>query len=241
MAEDLLKISRQLKLKDIIVIGVGVGANIALRLASLSPTLVLGIIAFQPVVASAGIMEQVKERSVACNLNLNHSRDTDNFLILHKFGQLGDSSKEDLRRCLVETFKSTLHSDMNPRNLQLYVEAYMKRSDITEEVKKNVKCDILFLVGSCHGAVKQTETLYKSLTKTGKRTCRASLIKIEGVGDALEECPNKVAESILLFAQGLGMVPTVRGPRQRYRSDRPRGLSMSSADVPNLGRLSLSE
>ena len=50
----------QLQLEQVILLGVGAGANIACRLALLVPSTVLGIIALQPTAAAAGIMEQVK-------------------------------------------------------------------------------------------------------------------------------------------------------------------------------------
>ena len=65
-----------------------------------------------------------------------------------------------------------------------------------------------------------------------------SFMKFSDVGNVLLEAPEKAAEALLLFCQGVGMVPNVLGPRRRTVS---RGVSMSEADIPNISRLSLSE
>ena len=62
LSEDLVKILTRLELDQVILLGVGAGANIACRLALLVQSRVLGIIAIQPTASAAGIMEQVKVR-----------------------------------------------------------------------------------------------------------------------------------------------------------------------------------
>ena len=99
-----------------------------------------------------------QERTVLSNLKLSdYGKDTDQFLIVHKFGHLEEAHEEDIRM-MVEDYKETLHRDMNPRlnkkddlimkekigvsffrNLKLYVESYMKRTDITEELQNNLR------------------------------------------------------------------------------------------------------
>ena len=53
------------------------------------------------------------------------------------------------------------------------------------------------------------------------------------------EAPDKAAEAVLLFVQGLGLVPAVLAGGRRPRAGR--AVSMSEADTPNISRLSLSE
>ena len=49
------------------------------------------------------------------NLKLSdHGRDTDQFLILHKFGHLEETHEEDIRKTVVD-YKESLHKDINPR------------------------------------------------------------------------------------------------------------------------------
>lgn len=236
---DLIGILKKLSLTQIILVAVGAGANIALRLAMQAAHLVLGVVAIQPTSSAANIREQVKERTVVSNLKLSdHNTATDQFLIQHKFGHFEADVRQD-----VETYKDALHRDLNPRNLMLYVEAYMKRGDITENIKNHLKCDTLLIVGSQSEGVKDTEELYKTIQKGSQGKSKTSLMKIEKVGDVLTQKADKVAEAILFFCQGLGMVPTALGPRTRNRTktDLSRSISMSSADIPNIRRLSLSE
>ena len=63
----------------------------------------------------------------------------------------------------------------------------------------------------------------------------ASFVKFNDVGNVILEAPEKAAEAILLFCQGLGLVPNILSPR---RTGISRGLSMIEADKPNIGRLS---
>ena len=69
---------------------------------------------------------------------------------------------------------------------------------------------------------------------------KVSFLKWKNIGNVLLECPDNVSQAILLFCQGVGMVPAVLGQGGRRRCG-TRGLSMSEADVPNISRLSLSE
>ena len=94
---------------------------------------------------------------------------------------------------------------------------------------------MLSVVGSNSQYAKQAEALNQLLTS--KAIDKASFIKVQDVGNVLLEAPEKLSEAILLFCQGLGMMPAVLGSRKRVISR----ISMSDADVPNIGRLSLSE
>ena len=58
------------------------------------------------------------------------------------------------------------------------------------------------------------------------------------MGHVLLEAPDKASEAMLLFLQGLGLVPAVMAGARRGLS---RAASMSEADIPNISRLSLSE
>ena len=99
-------------------------------------------------------------------------------------------------------------------------------------------CDTLILVGeNSQQSLRQSETMFRQLTsRSGGVT--SSFIKLSGVGNVLLEDPDKAAEAMILFCQGLGKLTNVAGPRTRRVS---RGVSMTEADKPNIGRLSLSD
>ena len=94
---------------------------------------------------------------------------------------------------------------------------------------------MLSVVGSNSQYAKQAEMLNQMLTT--KASGKVSFIRVQNVGNVMLEAPNKLSEAIILFCQGLGMMPAVLGTRRRIISR----ISMSEADVPNIGRLSLSE
>ena len=49
------------------------------------------------------------------NLKLSdHGKDSDQFLISHKFGHLEETHQEDIRQ-LVDAYKESLHKDINAR------------------------------------------------------------------------------------------------------------------------------
>ena len=105
----------------------------------------------QPILANSGIMDTVRlrsdikfyreyihyyhHRSVAGDLRSGHSRDSDHFLLHHCLGQFSDQPSQ-LTLNMVNTFKTELHDDINPRNLQLYLESFMMRSDLMDKIKK---------------------------------------------------------------------------------------------------------
>ena len=94
--------------------GVGAGANIALNVAMDQPSKVLGVILVQPIVSSPGLLQQVRARSTAADLKTSHSKDTDQFLIQHTFGNFTENPTEDHVK-IIKEFREDLHRLMNPR------------------------------------------------------------------------------------------------------------------------------
>eukprot|EP00092_Neocalanus_flemingeri_P011436 GFUD01012323.1.p1 GENE.GFUD01012323.1~~GFUD01012323.1.p1 ORF type:complete len:411 (+),score=112.80 GFUD01012323.1:117-1349(+) len=238
----LVNILVHLKIPKVVGLGLGAGANILCRLAMHSPGRVLGLVAIQPTASAANVMEQLKQRIVSLKLGtMDHGPDTDQFLVYHKFGNLVEKADDKVEA--IEMYKKRLHTDINPRNLKLFVESYMKRTEILDDIKAKIMCDVLIVVGSNSSFVKQTEAMLKQsdLKKT-------SLIKLEDVGDVLIESPKKASEAILFFCQGLGLMSSLLGPRSSSRKNsecssgqnsRKTSLSMKSADLPNIRRLSV--
>jgi len=82
---------------------------------------------------------------------------------------------------------------------------------------------------------------------------KTQLLKIDDVGDVMNEAPEKVAQSILLFCKGQGLLTSVAMPgieRTRTCSGgegdapaaqllRQRTMSMEEYDKPNIRRLSI--
>ena len=68
---------------------------------------------------------------------------------------------------------------------------------------------MLSVVGSNSQYAKQAEMLNQLLTT--KASGKVSFIRVQNVGNVMLEAPNKLSEAIILFCQGLGMMPAVLG------------------------------
>jgi len=244
LALSILPILDELRVPQVVGLGCGAGANIILKFALLHQERLHGMIAFQPTASAATVLERLKDRFGSFKLDemSAHGEDTDVYLVFHKFGHAleGDKITEEA----ISMFKNRLHRDINPRNLNRYVLSYMNRTDIVDQVRNYLKIDCLLVVGSRSSFVKDTESMFKEANLKN-----ASLLKIDDVGDVLNEAPDKAAEAILLFCQGIGLLPTVpmkTGSRRGSEADEGipptstrRRMSMQEADVPNIRRLSL--
>jgi len=242
LGENLRTVLDVLRVSQVVALGSGAGANIVTRFALKNPDRCHGIICIQPTGTVSTVKEQLKEKLTA--LKLGSGFDTDQFMIFHKFGHKVDT-QDDITEALKE-FKNRLHKDINPRNLRLYVDSFMKRTDILEEINMRMTCEMLIMVGAKSSFLKATEALYKQAPM--KTT---SILKFEDVGDVLDEAPDKAQEAILLFLQGLSLLPAVqtqRSSREGSRKasltstpggNRSRKTSMQELDIPNIRRLSL--
>ncbi|KAA0189238.1 hypothetical protein HAZT_HAZT001642 [Hyalella azteca] len=155
------------------------------------------------------------------------------------------------KESLIKEFQDRLQSKINPRNLRKYVEAFLKRSDFSSKLESKLGVETLLVTGSKASHVNAVHTMHQACNKT-----KASLLKIDDVGDVLSETvsslmlPDKFAQSLLLFCKGLGVltsVPLTGVDRPRMGSAsgkgglvRQRTMSMEEYDTPNLRRFSFS-
>jgi len=244
LGEGLVTVLDILRVPRVICLGAGAGANIMTRFVLKNPNRCHGAICIQPTASVATFREQFKEKLNA--MKPGASFDTDQFMVFHKFGHSVDKFA-DIQEALKE-FKNKLHRDINKKNLKLYVDAFMKRTDISEDIAKSLTTEMLILVGARYPMVKATEAMYKQAPMKS-----TSILKLEDVGDVLDEAPEKAQEAMLLFCQGLGLLPAVQsnrssreGSRRSSTASTPGGnrsrktsMSMQEADIPNIRRLSL--
>ena len=97
----------------------------------------------------------------------------------------------------------------------------MNRTDISSLLEENLQCDTLLVVGDKSSFLHTTETMYQHTDKSKSSILRSVLLyrakltnsnltpRIDDVGDVLVEAPGKVAQSILLFCQGIGLLTSV--------------------------------
>jgi len=125
---------------------------------------------------------------------------------------------------------------LNQKNSARFCESYKKRSEILTELPR-IKCDVLLVAGTKSRNLLDAEALHRGISAG-----LCSIIKVEQVAEPLLETPEKTAEALLLFVQGLGLLPTVgrRPSRQDSQGEERRSsMSMEDYDTPNIRRLSL--
>lgn len=244
MGEDLIAVLDQLRIKCCIGIGDGAGANIIVRFGMMHVTRCLGVVLIHPVGNASTIMESFKDKFNKWKIGTTG----ENIIAFRKFGHKLDDAAEDKENALQE-FKSKLGMNVTRKNLNLFMDAYLNRKDIISRLEKELTCDTLVVVGSKSAHVSAAETMFSKMDKT-----RSSLLKVDGVGNVLEEAPAKLAHSVLLFCKGLGWLTSVQLPGVDRRSSvdnrrssvdsqgqprRQRTVSMEEYDTPNIRRLSM--
>jgi len=101
----------------------------------------------------------------------------------------------------------------NEKNVAKFVEAYKKRTEFMAELNTRIKSDFLLLTGMRSKYVGDTEAIHRAMTPG-----LCSMIKVEDVSEPLVEAPEKVAEAMLLFCQGMGLLPCLQRRASRQES-----------------------
>ncbi|XP_013785294.1 uncharacterized protein ZK1073.1-like [Limulus polyphemus] len=247
MGEQLVKILDYLKIKLVVGFGEGAGANILVRFALANPTRVLGLILIHCVSTGVGMMEYFKDKILNWQLQtIGMNPSAEQFLVLHKFGP--QLEMVDNKEKLIQEYTETLKKTINPRNLKRYVEAYMNRKDITASIESSLSSiDVMMVTGAKAIHMQAVENMVMRMNKQ-----KTTLLKVDSVGDVLQEAPENLAQNLLLFVKGLGYLTSVTLPgveRQRTFSGgdqaalgaggRRRTLSMEDYDTPRPRRTSL--
>ena len=118
MSEAVVTILDILNLTEVVILGVGAGADIAARVGLRHSSRVLGVILVQPLLGSVGLLDHVRLRSVGADLRLGTSKQTDHFFLQHAFGKFAERPGVGLASELVSAltdYRDNLHRDINPR------------------------------------------------------------------------------------------------------------------------------
>ncbi|KAK8753562.1 hypothetical protein OTU49_000252 [Cherax quadricarinatus] len=247
IAEDLVAVVNHVNVKLVIGLGEGAGANILARFGMAYPEHCMGLVLIHCTSTTAGVMEHFKDKIISWKLNNVGMHPTaEQYLIFHKFGHQLDSAEN--KEHLIKEYQDRLQSKINPKNLRKYVEAFLKRSDLSGKLESKLSVETLLVTGAKASHVHTVHTMHQNCNKQ-----KASLLKIDDVGDVLAECPEKFAQSLQLFSKGLGVLtslPLSGVERQRTfsgsstddeaRPRRQRTMSMEEYDTPNLRRFSFS-
>lgn len=192
-------------LKFIIGFGVGAGGNVLARYALANPTKMVALCLINCVSTQAGWIEWGYQK-----LNARHLRSRGmtqgvlDYLMWHHFGRGTEERNHDL----VQVYKSYFEKNVNPTNLALFIDSYIKRTDLNiqrelELIKRNesktLRMPVINITGSLSPHVDDTVTLNGRLDPTN-----STWMKISDCGMVLEEQPGKVSEAFRLFLQGEG-------------------------------------
>ena len=129
-----------------------------------------------------------------------------------------------------------------------YEEAYKKRDEILTDMSQRVAVDTLLICGAKAQMARAAEDMHANIA-----IGLCSIIKLDDVTNVVVEAPERLADSLILFCQGLGLVPSVQRKISRSQSvvsetsseeqdvtKKTRKVSMEMFDIPNIRRLSLS-
>ncbi|XP_012161961.1 uncharacterized protein ZK1073.1 isoform X8 [Ceratitis capitata] len=251
LGEDLITVLDFLHVKYVIGLGEGAGANVLARFGLAHPSRVLGLVLINATGSAASVLQSFKTKLIQWK-NDDIAQSAESFLMYHKFGHVmefqqlvGDNPDKEK---IVAEYQKRLHSTLNSKNVGLYVKAFMSRKDLT---LKGCKVDVILITGMLSPYASMVEKLHKDVEKE-----KVTILKIERAGDVLADAPAKVAQSILLFCKGQGILTSVVMPgvdRGRAYSTSSggsvdgqngsrklsRGVSMEDYDKPNIRRLSI--
>ncbi|XP_067211942.1 protein NDRG3 isoform X2 [Linepithema humile] len=207
LAEQLLFVLGHFGIKSVIGFGVGAGANILARFALTHPEKVHALCLINCVSTQAGWIEWGYQK-----LNVRHLRSQGmtqgvlDYLMWHHFGRDSEERNHDL----VQVYKNYFERRVNPTNLALFIDSYVRRTDlnITRELDPTRKKEgltlsvpVMNITGALSPHVDDTVTLNGRLDPRN-----SSWMKISDCGMVLEEQPGKVSEAFRLFLQGEGYV-----------------------------------
>jgi len=145
----------------------------------------------------------------------------------------------DRLKARLSALKKDQKDGLNERNVASFAEAYKRRKEFMTELNNRIKCDVLLITGMKSKYVGDTEAIHREM-KPGL----CSIIKVEDVSEPLAESMEKVAEAVLLFCQGMGLLPTLQRRMSRQdsrgnstRDENRKSSTMDELDIPQPRRI----
>lgn len=194
--ELLVEVLDKLKIKLIVGIGEGAGANILVRFANKYHSRVLGLVLIHLAPAGVGVLERLKNQ-ISTGKRRFSEFSAENIVELHRLGDTsgrsGQSSPppQSEQQQLMPLYSNRVNS-MNAKNIKRYAISYMNRKELP--LLKDM--DILLVAGSRSPYLNGTQKYFAQCDKE-----KTSFLKVDHVVDCLTEAPEKLAKSILLFVK----------------------------------------
>ncbi|VDO60938.1 unnamed protein product [Heligmosomoides polygyrus] len=198
------------EIKSLIAFGVGVGANVLLRYAGskylnyfqlLNQRRLDALILVNCVANTAGWIEWAYQK-----MNLRYLRGsgmntfTVDYLMWHHFGRRLDECSPDI----VRQYRVYFQHLPNPTNLAMFIESYVNRSPIAisrdGQTGPQLNVPVLQIVGAGSPFVNDTVDVNTKLDPAHTDWIKVS----DACGLVLDDRPEVVTESMMLFLQGLG-------------------------------------
>ncbi|XP_076449630.1 protein NDRG3-like isoform X1 [Babylonia areolata] len=210
LAEAVHTIVEHYDLKSIIGFGVGAGANILTRYELAHHDRVDSLVLVNPSATQAGWVEWGYQKMNSWYLFGGQVTNfTEEYLLWHWFGKKTRWQNNDLTTVYQDYIKT-----INAQNLALFIESYLKRTDLAivremDPMRKvsarSVRCRTLILVGDDSPHIDQVVEMNGRMMPE-----ETDFIKLADCGGMpLEEQPGKVCEAFRLFLQGMGYVPSL--------------------------------
>lgn len=183
-------------IRSFIGFGVGAGANILARYAVASPQKVDALCLINCTSTQAGWTEWLYQKINSRQLRSSGmTQGALDYLMWHHFGRSTEDRNHDLSQIYKECF-----AHVNPVNLSMFIEAYLRRTDLNISRELNtIKVPVLNVTAALSPHVDDTVTFNGRLDPA-----KTSWLSISDCGMVLEEQPSKIAEAFKLFLQGEG-------------------------------------
>ncbi|KAL5111078.1 hypothetical protein TcWFU_000001 [Taenia crassiceps] len=228
MALDILEILIKLRLTRVVLFGEGLGANMLARVACLDDTIVLGAVFIHCCGVFLGPLASVRTKMQQWRAqNLPIEPYTEGQIIDHRFKSLNMENHSLNLKKAVSEFKHRVHAKLNIKNIKKLSVVYEQRISLTEQIS-HLNCPILFMAGKQSASLNRHRLLVEAVKKIhAKDKVNIESIEYNDTVNPLVEKPEKVAESLKYFLQGLGLVSCLTS------SGASRGLKLPMASLPD--------
>jgi len=214
LGEDLVNILDTLRIKYVIGIGHGAGANIMMRFGMTHSQRCLGVVLLHPTSMSATLFDNIQEKVTSRKRSIG----------------LGSGGAGEISEYQV-----------NIMNMAKYVQSFQDRDDVSDKLKTGLKVDALLITGSKSSSLKACDQMFQNCDKTRTSIIRYDDIT-DPLGQAQVKLADNVLLFVKgcgwLTSVTLPNVMTIE-ERRASKDFSGRRMSMEDYDKPNIRRLSL--